>query len=389
MNKSHSAWSVLVLGLLMIAFLAGCGGVSANTPRPTPTPTPSPSPNPNPTPTPAAHGTFVYFSTSTVNANASSTTGYRLNPDGTLVPLAGSPFAVSGNLAAAGSFLAASSGSTVSTFNVDPATGVLSPAGSGSANGADAIAADARDVYVSGNIPANNSTGIYGFAISATGALTPLAGSPYTFDTACDFCDQPFALALNNNVLIQGGTGFHGVGDFTTYARGADGVLGKAQILGTDAEERVAIQHPAGNFSYALNIDDSSLNEFTIGAAGNATPGALLFTGSGQDMVIDPTNKFLLVVDNAGVVHVFAINPADGSVSQIGTSETAGNGATGIAMDPTGRFVIVTQSALGTNLPSTANQLTVFTFDPASGAMKKLQSYPQPNTPSKAIFVAR
>jgi 6-phosphogluconolactonase (cycloisomerase 2 family) len=190
-------------------------------------------------------------------------------------------------------------------------------------------------------------------------------------------------------VLIQGGTGFHGVGDFTTYARGADGVLGKAQILGTDAEERVAIQHPAGNFSYALNIDDSSLNEFTIGAAGNATPGALLFTGSGQDMVIDPTNKFLLVVDNAGVVHVFAINPADGSVSQIGTSETAGNGATGIAMDPTGRFVIVTQSALGTNLPSTANQLTVFTFDPASGAMKKLQSYPQPNTPSKAIFVAR
>jgi 6-phosphogluconolactonase (cycloisomerase 2 family) len=106
-------------------------------------------------------------------------------------------------------------------------------------------------------------------------------------------------------------------------------------------------------------------------------------------MVIDPTNKFLLVVDNAGVVHVFAINPANGSVSQIGTSETAGNGATGIAMDPTGRFVIVTQSALGTNLPSTANQLTVFTFDPASGAMKKLQSYPQPNTPSKAIFVAR
>ena len=47
-------------------------------------------------------------------------------------------------------------------------------------------------------------------------------------------------------------------------------VLGKAQILGTDAEERVAIQHPAGNFSYALNTDDSSLNEFTIGAGGKA-----------------------------------------------------------------------------------------------------------------------
>lgn len=389
MNKSFSAWSVLVLGLLTIALLAGCGGVSANTPKPTPTPMPTP-PGATPTPTPAAaHGTFVYFSTSTVSAPASSTVGYRLNPDGTLTLLAGSPFAVSGGLAAAGNFLAASSNSTVSTFNVDPATGALSPAGSASANSAGAITADSRNVYVTGNIPANNSTGIYGFAISGNGALTALPGSPYTFTGACDLCDVPFALALNNNVLIQGGTGFHGVGDFTTYARSANGVLGKAQILGTDAEERVAIQHPTGNFSYALNTDDSSLNEFTIGAGGAATPGALLFTGTGQDMVIDPTNKFLLVVDNAGVVHVFTISPADGSMSQIGTSEAAGNGATGIAMDPTGRFVIVTQSATGTNLPSTANQLTVFTFDPASGAMKKLQSYPQSNTPGAAVMIAR
>src|ERR1051325_8598629 len=167
---------------------------------------------------------------------------------------------------------------------MDPATGALSPAGSASVHGGGAIAADSRNVYVTGNIPANTSTGIYGFAISGTGALTALPGSPYTFDAACDLCDVPFVLALNNTVLIQGGVGFHTVGDFTTYARGADGVLGKAQILGTDAETRVAIQHPAGSFSYALNTDDSSLNEFTIGAGGKATPGAQLFTGSGQDM---------------------------------------------------------------------------------------------------------
>lgn len=383
MNKSHSAWSVLVLGLLMIAFLAGCGGVSANTPKPTPTPMPTP-PGATPTPTPVAHGTFVYFGTS-----ASNTVGYKLNPDGTLVPLAGSPFAVSGNLAAAGGFVAASTLNTVFAYQVDPASGALTQTGSGSVNGGGPIAADARDVYVAGNIPANTSTGIYGFALSGTGALTPLTGSPYIFTGACDLCDQPFVLALNNNVLIQGGTGFHTVGDFTTYARNADGSLGKAQILGTDAEERVAIQHPAGNFSYALNTDDSSLNEFTIGAGGAPTPGAQLFTGSGQDMVVDNTNRFLLVVDNAGVVHIFTISPANGSMSQIGTSEAAGNGATGIAMDPTGRFVIVTQSSTSTNLPSSANQLTVFTFDPASGAMKKLQSYPQSSTPGKLIFVAR
>jgi 6-phosphogluconolactonase (cycloisomerase 2 family) len=384
MKNFVSAGSAFALALLLVLSLAGCGGVSANL-GPTPTPTP---PGATPTPTPAAaHGTFIYFN----NSNA-QTAGYKLNNDGTLTLLSGSPFAVNGALAAAGNFLAVASGSTVSTFLVDPSSGALTKGGNGTVMrgaGAGGIAADANNVYVAGSIPANASTGIYGFALAANGMLTPLAGSPYVFTQACDFCDVPFALALNNNVLIQGGTGFHGVGDFTTYARGANGVLGKAQILGTDAEERVAIQHPTGNFSYALNIDDSNLSEFTIGASGNATPGSGLFTGSGQDMVIDPTNKFLLVVDIAGIVHVFAIAPADGSVSQIGTSEAAGNGATGIAMDPSGHFVIVTQSATGTNLPSTANQLTVFTFDPASGAMKKLQSYPQSNTPGRVIVIAR
>jgi 6-phosphogluconolactonase (cycloisomerase 2 family) len=388
MKNFVSAGSELALALLLTLALAGCGGVSAN-PAPTPTPTPMPTPpGATPTPTPAAaHGTFIYFN----NSNA-QTAGYKLNNDGTLTLLSGSPFAVNGALAAAGNFLAVASGSTVSTFLVDPSSGALTKAGSGTivqGAGAAGIAADGNNVYVAGSIPANTSTGIYGFALAANGMLTPLAGSPYVFTQACDFCDVPFALALNNNFLIQGGVGFHGVGDFTTYARGANGVLGKAQILGTDAEERVAIRHPAGSFSYALNTDDSNLNEFTIGASGNATPGATLFTGSGQDMVIDPANKFLLVVDNAGVVHVFTIDPATGSMSQIGTSEAAGNGAVGIAIDPSGRFVIVSQSASSTNLPGAANQITVFTFDPGSGAMKKLQSYPQPKPPGEVVMVAR
>ena len=118
MNKSHSAWSVLVLGLLMIAFLAGCGGVSANTPPPTPTPTPSPSPNPNPSPTPAAaHGTFVFVNGVEVAGQPTDT--YRLNPDGTLTLATGSPFPVSGMLASSGSFLAVASGNTVTSYRVD------------------------------------------------------------------------------------------------------------------------------------------------------------------------------------------------------------------------------------------------------------------------------
>jgi 6-phosphogluconolactonase (cycloisomerase 2 family) len=342
-------------------------------------------PGATPTPTPsAAHGTFVYF-----NNSASQVTGYKLNSDGTLSVLAGSPFAVSGGLAAAGSFLAVSSGNTVSTYLVDPSSGALTKAGSGAVVQGGGIVADANNVYLAGSIPASTATGIYGFALAANGALTPLAGSPYTFTQACDFCDVPFALALNNNFLIQGGVGFHGVGDFTVYLRGGGGVLGKAQILGSDAEERVAIQHPSGNFSYALNIDDSSLTEFIMDATGKPTPGAQLFTGTGQDLAVDSSGKFLLVVDNTGVVHIFSIDPATGSMSQIGTSEAGGNGAVGISIDPSSHFVVVSQSAGSTNLPGAANQITVFTFDAGTGTMKKLQSYPQAKAPGAMVMIAR
>ncbi|HEV7551645.1 MAG TPA: beta-propeller fold lactonase family protein [Candidatus Angelobacter sp.] len=382
MKNLASAGSTCVLAVLLILLLIGCGGVrSSSAPAPTPTPVP---PGATPTPTPAAaHGTFVYF-----NNSASQVTGYRLNPDGTLSPLAGSPFTINGALAAAGSFLAVSSGSTVSTYMVDSSSGALTNTGSAAVVQASGITADARNVYVSGSIPASTSTGVYGFALAANGALTPLAGSPYVFTQACDFCDVPFALALNNNFLIQGGVGFHGVGDFTVYPRGAGGVLSKAQILGTDAEESVTIQRPAGKFAYALNTDDFSLNEYTIDASGKPSPGMQMFFNGAQNITIDTTGKFLLLVDNTGVVHVLTIDPSNGNFSQIGTSEAAGSNPGGMAMDPSGHFIFVPQAA-NPNFAGSTNQITVFTFDPATGMVKKLQPFPQPGPPGGVVVIAR
>ncbi|HVG90980.1 MAG TPA: beta-propeller fold lactonase family protein [Alphaproteobacteria bacterium] len=382
MKNFVSAWSAPGLALLLILSLAGCGGVSAN-PRPTPTPTPMPTPpgaTPTPTPT-AAHGTLVYVS------NTTSITGFRLNPDGTLSQLAGSPFAVQGFISAAGSFLLVFSGTSVSTYQVDPASGVPSFVSSVSVPGASGGTADAQNLYVQGNIPNSNLIGFYGFAISANGMLTPVAGSPFAFGQACDFCDVPESMALNDNFLIVGGVGFHGVGDFTVYARGPGGVLGAAQILGTNAQESVTIQHP-GPFAYGLDTSDFSVQEYTISASGKATPGAQLFLDNPQQVVVHTSNKFLLIPDLPGVVHVFSIDPATGAFSQIGTSEAAGNGTGGLAMDPSGRFVFVVQGA-NPNFPGSTNQITIYSFDPGSGAMKKLQSYPQSPSAEGMVVIAR
>ncbi|HEY2362275.1 MAG TPA: hypothetical protein VGK36_14235 [Candidatus Angelobacter sp.] len=332
--KNFVSSRALALGFVT-AFLVGCGSISS-----------SPSPVPPSATPPAPQGAFVYF-----NNSFSQTAGYRLNPDGTLTLLAGSPFAINGRLAAAGRFLAVSSSDTLSTYLVDGSSGALTSVGSSPVQGG-AIAADGNNVYITGSIPANASTGIYGFALSSGGAPTPLAGSPYLFAPACDLCEHPRTLALNNNVLLVGGIGFHSVGDFAVYRRMLGGALGTALILGGDLEDHVTVQHPAGKFSYALSTDASNLSEFTIDEGGRTTPGPQLPIGSGQDATVDATGKFLLLVDDTGTVRVFTIDPAGGTLNQIGASEAAGNGAFGIGMDPSGHFVIVSQSAFSGSLPA-------------------------------------
>src|SRR5437763_202442 len=192
MKNFLSAWSVLILGLSITTFLflAGCGGLNATSPAPTPNPF-----QPSPTPT-SPHGTFVYVNSS---ANGiSKTTGYRLNPDGTLTALAGSPFPIS-VMAVAGSFLAVTDSNGLSTYLIDAATGALTKAGSATVLRPGAVAADANNVYVSGDLqPEGSGTGIYGFSLAPDGALTPLAGSPTFFDGGCFFCDEPAVLAVNN-----------------------------------------------------------------------------------------------------------------------------------------------------------------------------------------------
>lgn len=343
-------------------------------------------PKPGPTPVTAAHGTFIF-----VNGNFSSTSptdGYRLNPDGTLTLISGSPFPITGNLAASSGLLMVANGSTLSSYKVDPVTGVPTKADSGAVASATAIAADAKDVYVSGPTADNTNNVIYGFSVATTGTLTPLTGSPFLFSPICSFCDEVVSLDLNNSFLAVGGVGFHSVGDFTVYPRAASGVLATPQGLGTQEQGAVTIQHPTGNVAFAIDGSTGSISSYLIDSAGKPAVKNSQFSGASSfvDEKIDATGKYVLVLDASGVVHVFTIDSAAAAFAQIGTSETAGNGAGLIAMDPTGRFVIVAQSSNNATV-APPDQLTVFTFDPATGAMKKLQSYPVSKAPFRITVV--
>jgi hypothetical protein len=375
MKEFNSALSLPILLLALLVLFTGCAGLSEN-------------PSPNPAPTSAAHGTFVFVSGSTAGP-ATLTDGYRLNPDGTLTTLAGSPFPIAGQLAASGSFLISVSQSGLTSYRVNRATGVPAPAASATVpTFVDTLGADARNVYVAG---ASDDIGtfIYGFSIAESGALTPVPGSPYIFGGPCDQCPLPLFpnLSLNNNFFALSVDGFRGTGGLSVFRRDSKGSLTRGGFNTSEGQSAAALQPGAGNVAFSLISED--VTSYRLDSNGTPTK-AMDLAPPGLDAIdetVDATGKFLLVLDSSGAVHVFTIDSASATFGVLNTSEPTGDGATLMAMDPGGRFVIVAQSSEGGFL-STPDRITVFTFDPASGTIKKLQSYPMDKSPFRIAFVA-
>lgn len=367
-NSLVSACGVLFLGLLLTLTLSGCGGVSAS-PAPTPTATPTPTPpGATPTPTPAtAHGTFVFVNGVEVPSQPTDT--YRLNPDGTLTLATGSPFPVSGMLASSGSFLVVATGNSVTSYRVDANTGQPTAAGNAQVVASRELAADAHNIYVAGTSADGANYVIYGFSIGGGGLLTPLPGSPFQLNSICDLCDTPTRMAINNSFVLVGTNSFHDAGGIRVLPRAANGTLGTPQPGGTSAPGPVSLQ-PNGNSAFGIDAAIGAIDSWTLDAAGHPSsgpgvqPSGVLGFGN---LVVDRTGKYLLAQDSTGVVHIFTIG-ANATLSQIGTSEPVAEGVW-ITFDPSGHFVIV-----GGENP---DQLSVFTFDPASAAIKKVPAtYP-------------
>jgi len=116
---------------------------------------------------------------------------------------------------------------------------------------------------------------------------------------------------------------------------------------------------PSGQFAYAPSGIQSAIGVLTVNPvsgvlAGTAIPNATIpsFVGGTSviaQSVVDPTGRYLYVLDTGtGFVNAYSIDTSNsatkGTLTSIATGPTisAGVGATGIVMDPLGRFVYVT-----------------------------------------------
>jgi 6-phosphogluconolactonase (cycloisomerase 2 family) len=329
---------------------------------------------------------------------------------------------------------------TISAYSIDSTTGVLTGL-SGSPFSAEPLAgnpgsmiADHLGTYLyvinTPNSGCKGCSSVSAFSINSDGALTAIAGSPFSSPYPSAFVADPTgnyiyesasALAPNTDVLtmlIDASSGvltqvasspgfvpFAGVAlnPAGTYIYGVTG-----QNFDTDGIQAASISsttgaatpitgspfgstvfsgitlNPAGTFLFAVNgnINDvgfSTLSSFTI----DASTGALTLLNSTQysgktlgAILVHTSGNFLYVVDDTDyTVMAFTIG-ANGSLTAIAGSPFFLGESTespqGMTTDPKGQFLYVAAS----NPPLSGGEISAFTIDASTGALTPITGSP-------------
>ena len=361
-----------------ILFLAGCGGASNVS---------SSAPLPPPTGASSAHGTFIYVRNDNSRTGTDgSISGFRMNRDGTLTALHGSPFSINGNLAVLGNFLLVADCQGVTSSRIDPLSGSLTPAAhTATSSGIGFLTVDPIAVD-SGNVYRGARDVIYGFSIDDNGAFAAISGSPFSFGPG-NFVVDSMSIGVQNSFLFASGSSVD-VSGLAAY-KIRNGALVYFSSEG-EAPDVLTLER-SGTVAFAAG--GSVIESFVIDEAGTLRPGSKTLDNSGnvQALAIDPTGKFLAAIDTTALsftdshVAVFSIDPVTNNLTELGAPVATGEpGGSSITFDPSGRFILITHG--GDELFS--NDLTVFSFDPASGTVTRIQSGPTGTNPGSVVVAS-
>jgi len=154
-------------------------------------------------------------------------------------------------------------------------------------------------------------------------------------------------------------------------------------MLGPKNGPRHMTTHPSERWAYLITSKTGAIGHYAIDPANGqlseigfvdlcASNGAE--SAGGSDIHVTPDGKFLFgVIRKTNMLHGYRIDPGDGSLSLIGSFVTEQK-ARAFAIDPRGRFLL----AVGME----SNAMTAHAIDPSTGALDPVGHYPmgaQPN----------
>lgn len=254
-------------------------------------------------------------------------------------------------------------GGTVSSYNIDSTTGVVSliPLSSPGSNNASGIAMDrlGRFIWVA-NFGFNT---LSAFAIDSNGVLAAV-GAPVS-----TLSPLPYAITAHPTldfVYVAHASGFA----ITVYSvNPANGALTLRQTLSNAITSPSGmVIDPSGRFAYAIS-ENGGVSAFGISASTGllTTIGSVGTGGATFAIVVHPNGQYVYVTNGSSSsnnVLVFAINPSSGALTPVGSPYSAGNNPRGITVNAAGTFLYVT------NLSS--NDVSAFSIGGGGGTLTSL-----------------
>ncbi len=147
-----------------------------------------------------------------------------------------------------------------------------------------------------------------------------------------------------------------------------DGTTGALTSTGTVAAGTrpvsVAVD-PSGEFAYVANAGSNNVSMYTIDGNTGALTSIGTIAGGGSSIAIHPSGKFAYVANRS--ISTYAIDGTTGVLTPIGTVP-AGTSPSFIAVDPSGKFAYVTNSGeLGFN-----DEVWMYTIDATTGTLTSI-----------------
>jgi 6-phosphogluconolactonase len=264
---------------------------------------------------------------------------------------------------------------------------VLASCGGGSSGGPPGVSSGFLYVNVSGG-PNTFPTDIEGFAVSTSGALSPVPGSEVFVGF---FGGGPIAITRDSRLLYT----VSSTGQVSALQINADGSLANASVPSYDMSESQTglLAHPMADFLYASG-ESGVLTVFAI----DSGTGALSPTSSvtlGKFLigsVITPNGRYLYQSDVDNGSNLFpeslqiagfstdaatgALSPVPGSPLTLTTSSPSTSTFSGpIAIEPTGKFLYVGYELAVVNVGA-GGGLAAYSIDAASGALTAVPGSP-------------
>ncbi len=333
----------------------------------------------------AAVARFAYV----LNFNDGSASGYAPHAaTGAFTPLGKSSSAASQLIPhPSGMFVySLNSDNTIWVLNVNPVSGALStsavPATPAVGTGTEFAALDpsGRWLYVVDG----TSNMVFAFSVNqTTGALTAIGTGTATGSSPLQVLVAPndqFVYVINSTAA----------GSVSAYSIGTGGALTAITAPTTvlNAPSYSAID-PASAYLFVPTSGDNTITAFTIGSDGTLTAGtpftftpALTTTDFLEAVAVDPTSKFLYVVDAGTSSNLYALSiGAGGALTQTinsGSPYAIGNLPNSVVLDPSGTIVMVANHA--------DNTVSVFTAA-ADGSLTPDNLVEAAGAPAFPVFI--